>query len=56
LADAIENRYGIKSELIASGGGAFEVFLDGKKIFSKLQEGRFPDHGEIIGVIEKAKT
>jgi len=27
--------------------GRFEVFLDNKKIFSKLQAHRFPDYAEI---------
>ena len=35
-------------ELIPSGGGAFEVTLDNKVIFSKHQEGRFPDHDEVL--------
>lgn len=56
MAEAIENRYGIKSELVASDGGTFEVFIDSKKIFSKLQTGRFPEHGEILGAIEKMKA
>ncbi len=39
--------------MIASDGGAFEIFIDGEKIFSKLQAGRFPKHEEILGAIEK---
>ena len=35
-------------ELIPSGGGAFEVTLDDKVIFSKHQEGRFPEHAEVL--------
>jgi len=42
--------------LVKSDGGAFEVSIDGEKVFSKLQKGRFPDHEEIFGAIEKAKT
>jgi selenoprotein W-related protein len=38
----------VEIELIKSAGGAFEVFVDGKKIFSKLDLGRFPEHSEII--------
>jgi selenoprotein W-related protein len=56
LADAIEDRFGIKAELVKSDGGAFEVFIDGDKIYSKLQAGRFPEHEEIFGAIEKVKT
>jgi selT/selW/selH-like putative selenoprotein len=39
---------GIEAEFIKSGGGVFEVEADGKLIFSKRKEHRFPDHSEII--------
>lgn len=38
-------------ELVESGGGAFEVSVDGRKIFSKLQLKRFPAYQEIPGLI-----
>lgn len=34
--------------MIKSGGGVFEVVTDGKLIFSKKKENRFPDHQEIL--------
>ena len=34
-----------------SRGGAFEVSLDGRLLFSKLAEGRFPTHEEIDALI-----
>jgi selenoprotein W-related protein len=36
---------------VASGGGVFEVSVDGETIFSKRALGRFPDEGEILGSI-----
>jgi len=33
--------------LVPSDGGRFEVSIDGKRVFSKLQTGRFPDYQEI---------
>ena len=39
-------------ELIAGSGGVFEVVVDGKQIFSKKQLGRFPEDGEILGLIK----
>ena len=33
--------------LVPSDGGRFEVSVDGKQIFSKLQTGRFPEYQEI---------
>jgi selT/selW/selH-like putative selenoprotein len=38
-------------ELVKSGGGAFEVTVDGRKVFSKLGLGRFPAYQEIPGLI-----
>lgn len=35
-----------------SSGGVFEVTLDGQVIFSKKQEGRFPEDDEILTQIE----
>jgi selT/selW/selH-like putative selenoprotein len=36
---------------VASHGGVFEISLDGKLIFSKSSLGRFPEDGEIVGMI-----
>ena len=33
--------------IVPSGGGRFEVTIDGKLVFSKLKEGRFPEEAEI---------
>jgi selenoprotein W-related protein len=44
--------YDIKSiGLIPSDGGAFEVTLDGKLIYSKLKTRRHANPGEIAGLI-----
>ncbi len=34
--------------MIKSGGGVFEVVADGKLIFSKKKEHRFPENQEIL--------
>jgi len=39
-------------ELISSGGGVFEVTLDGELIFSKKALERFPNPGEVEGLIQ----
>jgi selenoprotein W-related protein len=52
LAKAIEHKYRVKPHLVKSGGGAFEVIVDGKKIFSKKETGRFPEHEEILKAID----
>jgi len=48
LAASIKDKFGIKVELIKSGGGVFEVRKDGELIFSKKQLRRFPDESEIL--------
>ena len=37
--------------LISSGGGVFEISLNGDLIFSKKALNRFPEHGEIKKLI-----
>ena len=39
--------------LIPSGGGKFEVSVDGELAFSKLKEGRFPEYDEIQPEVAK---
>ena len=41
-------------KLIPSGGGAFEISVNGKKIYSKLETGEFPDFDAILKTV-KAK-
>ena len=36
------------SELVASRGGRFEISVDGREIFSKIAEDRFPEPGEVV--------
>lgn len=38
--------------LIEGHGGAFEVAVDGQRIFSKLKTFRFPEHEEIFEKID----
>ena len=40
-------------ELIPVSGGAFEVTVNGEKIYSKLDTGMFPDTDEIIEIISQ---
>jgi selenoprotein W-related protein len=38
-------------ELIPSDGGRFEVAVDGKAIYSKLETGEFPDEEKLVSEI-----
>ena len=42
-----ELKYGAK--------GDFEVMVDGKKIFSMQEKGRFPEEKEVVKLLEKQK-
>ena len=48
MAAAIKEKTGVTPEMIRSSGGAFEVTKDGKLIYSKHKEGRFPEHDEVL--------
>jgi selenoprotein W-related protein len=39
--------------LVPSSGGRFEVSVNDQVIFSKLQTGRHPDPGEVVGLVKK---
>jgi len=54
LSRAVETATGMKAVLVHSRDiGAFEVSLDGELIFSKKEKGRFPEHTEIIRLLNK---
>jgi selenoprotein W-related protein len=38
--------------LIPSGGGCFELSVNGELIYSKLKEGKFPDEDWVIKTLE----
>ena len=40
-----------KVKLVASGGGCFELSLDGKLAYSKLQTGQFPDEDAMVKLV-----
>lgn len=43
--------------LTPSSGGAFEVIVNGSKVYSKLDTGVFPEHDDIINLLkEKAES
>jgi selT/selW/selH-like putative selenoprotein len=53
LADALKERYeDLDVELIGSGGGAFEVTVDARLIYSKLATGRHATHEEIFDKLD----
>jgi selT/selW/selH-like putative selenoprotein len=52
LAAEIDQKYRVATRLIESGGGVFEVCVDGDLIFSKKELSRFPEHSEIFNALD----
>ena len=40
------------AELIAGGGGIFDVVVDGERIYCKHETDKFPDEGEIVTLLK----
>jgi len=56
LQAAIKDTYGITATLIEGMGGIFEVYIDGKSVYSNETTYRFPENEEIFAQIDAAKT
>jgi len=55
LADELMQKFETKIEsltLVPSTGGRYEVSVNGQLLFSKLKTGRFPEPGEVIGLVQ----
>lgn len=52
MAAAIQAELGIEATLRPGARGAFEVYADGRHVFSKLKEGRFPEDDEVLSLLE----
>jgi len=56
LADKIKAAHGDRIDgltLVPGSGGCFELALDGKLAYSKLQTGSFPDEDEMVALVGK---
>ena len=53
MAEQIEEKLGLPSQLVKGHGGVFEVSFDGQPLFSKKGLGRFPEPGEVEAAIEQ---
>jgi selenoprotein W-related protein len=42
--------------LVPSGGGAFEVSANGKRLHSKLESGEWPDFDALVSQIKKIRA
>ena len=53
MGDLLTKKYGADIELLASEGGVFEVVVDGDIIYSKKELNRFPEDGEVEGLLDQ---
>jgi selT/selW/selH-like putative selenoprotein len=56
LAADLKRTHGLDAELIKGSDGVFDVVIDGDKVFSKWEEGRFPDNLEILDEVAHRKS
>ncbi len=47
----MKKNLGAEIELIAGSNGVFDITVDGRMIYSKFEQGRFPQSQEIINRI-----
>jgi selenoprotein W-related protein len=52
----VKEATGIKPELIRSGGGVFEIAVDGELLYSKKATGAFPEDEDIVRRILAKKS
>jgi selT/selW/selH-like putative selenoprotein len=55
LAAEIKQGLGIEPELVKGANGIFDVAADGKLLFSKHRDARFPQPPEIVEALRKLK-
>jgi selenoprotein W-related protein len=52
LAAELKQNLDVDATLTPGSGGVFEVTVDGKLVFSKKKVGRFPEYGEVLGLLQ----
>jgi selT/selW/selH-like putative selenoprotein len=55
LADELRDAFGVESELEEGTRGIFDVYIDDQRVFSKHEEQRFPEPGEVVRRIKREK-
>ena len=53
---AIKQKYGLTAELVEGAGGIFEVYIDGRRVYTNETTYRFPTDEEIFAEIDAAKS
>jgi predicted Rdx family selenoprotein len=55
LAAELNKESSVTASLIRGGGGIFDVKVDEELVFSKFRAGRFPNPGEVEGIVRRLK-
>jgi selenoprotein W-related protein len=55
LAARIKQELGVEPELAKGSNGVFDLAADGKLLFSKHRDGRFPETAEILEKLKPLK-
>ena len=55
MAAELKQNLQTEAELIEGRGGVFDVVVDGQKVYSKHQTGRFPLPGEVTRILGKGR-
>jgi len=42
----------VDAKLVKGSGGVFDVVVDGTLVYSKRETGRFPEEGEVTGLLK----
>ena len=54
LAGRIQDELGVEAELVAGGGGIFDVHRGDELVYSKFESGGFPDETELVASLKRA--
>ncbi|MDA0688080.1 MAG: SelT/SelW/SelH family (seleno)protein [Proteobacteria bacterium] len=52
MSAEIEDLTGVKADLVAGSGGVFDVKVEEKLVFSKFEQHRFPEPGEMASLLQ----
>jgi len=56
LAAELKEAFGVDATLLAEGKGIFDVVVDGDLLYSKYETHRFPESGEVTGLIREKSS
>lgn len=55
LAEEIKQAFGVEPQLVKGDNGVLDVLIDGRMVFSKHRDGRFPAPGELARAMREPR-